>query len=178
MTDVSYDPTIYRGTAAYYARGRPAYSRELVPTLAAEAGLDGTGRLLDAGCGPGVLTIALVGHFADAIGLDPEAEMLAEGARRAAETGIGNIRWVQARAEDLPALGLGPFKLVTFGQSFHWTDRERVAATVYELLAPGGALALIAHEHAGRPRPAGPGYPLIPHDAIHALIDRYLGPRR
>jgi hypothetical protein len=67
---------------------------------------------------------------------------------------------------------------VTFGQSFHWTDRERVAEAVFEILEPGGALALIVHAHAGRPQPAGPGYPPIPHDTIRALIDRYLGPRR
>jgi hypothetical protein len=53
-----------------------------------------------------------------------------------------------------------------------------VAESIYDILEPGGALALIAHMHAGRPVPAGPGYPLIPHDTIHALIERYLGPRR
>ncbi len=178
MTSVLYDPTIYRGSAAYYARGRPPYSRALVTTLAAEVGLDGSSRLLDVGCGPGVLTIAFADHVAEAIGLDPDAEMLAEGARRAVHGGIANIRWVQALAEDIPALDLGRFKLVTFGQSFHWTDRERVAEAVYEILEPGGALALIVHAHAGRPQPRGPGYPPIPHDAIHALIERYLGPRR
>ena len=173
-----YDPTIYRGSATFYVQGRPPYSSALATTLAAEAGLDGSGRLLDVGCGPGVLTITLAGYFEEVIGLDPDAEMLAEGARRAGQAGIGTIRWVQALAEDLPTLDLGLFKVVTFGQSFHWTDRERVTETVYEMLEPGGALALIAHEHAGRPQPIGPGYPPIPHDAIHALIDRYLGPRR
>jgi hypothetical protein len=39
-------------------------------------------------------------------------------------------------------------------------------------------LALIVHTHAGRPQPVGPGHPPIPHDAILALIDGYLGPRR
>jgi SAM-dependent methyltransferase len=175
---VPYDPTIYQGSAAYYARGRPPYSRALATTLAAEVGLDGSGRLLDVGCGPGILTIELAGCFAQALGLDPDAEMLAEGARRAVQAGIDNIRWVQALAEDLPKLDLGRFRLVTFGQSFHWTDRERVAEAVYEILEPGGALALIVHAHAGRPQPSGPGYPPIPHDAIRALIDRYLGPRR
>ena len=173
-----YDATIYQGSAAYYAQGRPPYSRALVTTLATEVGLNGTGRLLDVGCGPGVLTIALADRFAEAIGLDPDPEMLAEGTRRAAQAGIDTIRWVEALAEDLPQFNLGSFKLVTFGQSFHWTDRERVAEVVYDMLEPGGALALIAHAHAGRPQPAGPGYPPIPHDTIRALIDHYLGPRR
>ncbi len=173
-----YDPTIYQGSAAYYAQGRPPYSRALVPTLATAVGLDGTGRLLDVGCGPGSLTIALADRFAAAIGLDPDPAMLAEGTRRAAHAGIDSIRWVQALAEDLLQLNLGSFKLVTFGQSFHWTDRERVAEVVYEMLEPGGALALIAHGHAGRLQPASPGYPPIPHDTIRALIDHYLGPRR
>ena len=93
-----YDPTIYQGSAAYYARGRPPYSPTLAFTLAAELGLDGTGRLLDVGCGPGMLTIELAGCFSQVIGLDPDAEMLAEGARRAAEASIENIRWVHALA--------------------------------------------------------------------------------
>jgi len=173
-----YDPTLYLGTAPYYARGRPAYARGLVATLAAELKLNGAGRLLDVGCGPGVLTLLLAGRFAEAIGLDPDAGMLAEAARRADERGAHTIRWIQGRAEDLPTLNLGTFRLVSFGQSFHWTDRERVAETVYEMLEPGGSLALVNHEVKGRPQPRGPSYPPIPHDAIQALLDRYLGPRR
>src|SRR5437773_12232235 len=88
-----YDPTIYRGAAAYYVRGRPPYARTLASTLAAELGLDGSGGLLDVGCGPGVLAIELADRFSHVIGLDPDAEMLAEGSRRAAEAGIANIRW-------------------------------------------------------------------------------------
>jgi SAM-dependent methyltransferase len=134
--------------------------------------------MLDVGCGPGILAVELAGYVAQTIGLDPDAEMLAEGARRAADAGIHTIRWVQARAEELPTLSLGSFQLVTFGQSFHWTERQRVAEVVYDMLEPGGALALIGHAHDGRPQPRGPGVPPIPHEAIGALLDRYLGPRR
>ncbi|MFL5735247.1 MAG: class I SAM-dependent methyltransferase [Chloroflexia bacterium] len=176
MTTRPYDPTIYRGSAAYYAQGRPPYSRALASTLAAEVGLDGSGRLLDVGCGPGTITIELAGRFEEAIGLDPDPDMLTAATHRAVAAGITNIRWVQALAEDIPTLDLGTFRLVTFGQSFHWTDRERVAEVVFEILEPGGALGLIVHTYEGRPQPLGPGYPPIPHDAIRALIDDYLGP--
>src|SRR5262245_57661622 len=97
---MSYDPTLYRGSAAYYARGRPPYSRSLASMLATELRLDGLGRLLDVGCGPGALTIELAGLFDEAIGLDPDADMLAAAAERAIAS--NNIRWIQALAEDLP----------------------------------------------------------------------------
>ena len=170
-----YDPTIYLGSAAHYRYGRPPYSPGLEPLLAQQTGLDGNGRLLDAGCGPGVLTVRLAHLFAQAVGLDPDPDMLAEGRRAAGEHGVTNIRWVQGLAEDLPAAAPGPYRLVTFGQSFHWTDEQRVAEAVYDLLEPGGALALIAHTVTGRPRPPDPGVPAIPHDEIRALVEKYLG---
>src|SRR5277367_5512321 len=110
---VRYDPTIYLGSAAHYRSGRPAYSPELEAVLTRETGLDGTGRLLDAGCGPGVLTVRLAHLFGQAVGLDPDAGMLAEGSRAAGEKGLRNIRWVQGLAEDLPAAAPGPYRLVT-----------------------------------------------------------------
>ena len=175
---VPYDPTIYRGSAPYYARGRPPYSARLVPALREELGLDGTGRLLDVGGGPGVLLRELASCVAEAVGLDPDAEMLAEGARLAAEAGIANARWVRGLAEEIPALGLGAFTLVSFGQSFQWTERERVAEAVYDQLEPGGSLVLVAPVREGRPVPEGPGPPPIPHEAIRTIVDAYLGPRR
>jgi SAM-dependent methyltransferase len=175
---VPYDPTIYLGSAAHYRYGRPAYSPELEAVLTQEMGLDGNGRLLDAGCGPGVLTVRLAHLFAQAAGLDPDAGMLAEGCRAAEEKRVMNIRWVQGLAEDLPAVAPGPYRLVTFGQSFHWTDERRVAETVYDMLEPGGALALIVHTVTGRPRPPDPGVPPIPHEEIRALVEKYLGSTR
>ena len=69
MIKMTYDPTLFLGTAAYYSSGRPPYSGDLVPTLVAEARLDGSGRLLDVGCGPGSLSLALANHVEDVIGL-------------------------------------------------------------------------------------------------------------
>jgi SAM-dependent methyltransferase len=175
---VPYDPTIYQGAAPHYRRGRPAYSPQLEAVLTEELGLDGSGRLLDAGCGPGILTVRLAHLFEEAIGLDPDPDMLAEGRRVAEERGVTNIRWVQALAEELPGAAPGPYRLVSFGQSFHWTDEAHVAETVYDLLEPGGALALIVHAVEGRHAPRSPGPPPIPHGEIKALVASYLGSTR
>jgi SAM-dependent methyltransferase len=164
---VPYDPSIYLGSAAHYRNGRPAYSPKLEAVLTHRTGLDGTGRLLDAGCGPGVLTVRLAHLFAQAVGLDPDACMLAEGRRAAEEKRVRNIRWVQGLAEDLPTVAPGPYRLVTFGQSFHWTDERQVAETVYDMLEPGGALALIVHTVTGRS-----GYFSLSSAAPHLFGDR------
>jgi SAM-dependent methyltransferase len=170
-----YDPTTYEGAAAHYRRGRPAYSPQLEAVLTKELDLDGGGRLLDAGCGPGILTVRLAHLFEEAVGLDPDPAMLAEGRRVAQERRTTNIRWVQALAEDLPGAAPGPYRLVSFGQSFHWTDEARVAEVVYDMVEPRGALALIVHTVEGRPAPPSPGPPPIPHAEIKALVERYLG---
>jgi SAM-dependent methyltransferase len=175
---VSYDPTIYEGAAVHYRPGRPAYSPQLEAVLAEELGLDGSGRLLDAGCGPGILTVRLAHLFEEAVGLDPDPAMLAEGRRAARSSGIANIRWVRAVAEELPGAAPGPYRLVTFGQSFHWTDEARVAEAVYDVLQPDGALALIVHTVEGRPAPPSPGPPSIPHGEIEVLVEKYLGPTK
>ncbi|GAB7186345.1 hypothetical protein ATKI12_6176 [Kitasatospora sp. Ki12] len=137
----TWDETLFAGTAAHYTRGRLPYAPGLAEALADALSPDGHGRLLDVGCGPGTLALGLAHLFGEVVGLDPDAGMIAE-ARRA---GAGEARatWVRARAEELP-LGLGTFTVVTFGQSFHWMDRDLVAATVRRMLRPGGALVHVS----------------------------------
>lgn len=174
---MAYDPTTYSGAAAHYRLGRPPYSPQLETFLADGLALDGSGRLLDGGCGPGILTLRLAPLFAESVGLDPDADMLAEAKRDADELGLTDVRWIQARAEDLPDAAPGPYRLVTFGQSFHWTNEHEVAEAVYDMLEPGGELALIVHTVEGRHMPAPAGAP-VPHAEITALVEKYLGSTR
>ncbi len=173
-----WDDTLYQGSAPYYMPGRLPYAAGLADRLAEVLSLDGRGRLLDVGCGPGVLTLLLAHLFEEAIGVDPDAGMLAEAERRAKTAGIGNIRWMQTRAEELSA-ALGTFRVATFGQSFHWMDRPRVAAIVRGLLEPGGAFVQVADFKEPPPIPDdGLPHPLPPFEAIEDLIRQYLGPVR
>jgi hypothetical protein len=103
--------------------------------------------------------------------------LLAGAGRRAERLGVRNVRWVRARAEELPA-GLGRFQAVLFAQSFHWTDRERVAATVREMLDPGGAFVLMSDLKQPRADPAPLPHPSTPWPRIGELVRRYLGPVR
>lgn len=172
-----WDSTLFRGSAAHYERGRLPYAPGLARTLATVLGLDGRGRLLDVGCGPGIVTLAMAPYVAEVVGVDPDEDMLAEAARQAGRRGVDNARWVTARAEELPS-GLGEFRAVVFAQSFHWTDRDRTAAAVREMLAPGGAFVHVADlkdpPAATTPLPR----PAPPYGRIGELVRQYLGPVR
>jgi len=172
----AFDPQAFEGTAEYYATGRPPYSAQLADTMASELSLDGTGQMLDVGCGPGVLVLPLARLFDQVVALDPEPGMLEVGQRRCQQAGLANVRWVRGVAEDLAALNLGSWRVVTFGQSFHRVRRLEVAEVVYDQLVPGGSLVLISHNaDDGRPRPTNPGFPEVPHAAVNELVVHYLG---
>jgi ubiquinone/menaquinone biosynthesis C-methylase UbiE len=171
---VRFDPHAFEGTAEYYVTGRPPYSAGLAETIARELSPGERGRLLDVGCGPGVLEVALAHLFESVVAVDPDPGMLRVGQERCRQAGIGNVRWIRGVAEEISALEIGRSQTVTFGQSFHRVTRLEVADAVFDLLPAGGSLVLISH-HADGPRPPGHGYPEVPHAAVRDLIISYLG---
>jgi len=173
VTDWQWDETLYAGAARYYQAGRVPYPAALADALRAELGLDGTGRLLDVGCGPGSLTVLLAPLFAAATGIDGSADMIA-----AARARTSAVDWRVMRAEDI-SRALGRFRVVTFAQSFHWLDRPKVARRVRAVLEPGGACVLVyAMTHGGVGGAAPLPLPRPPRDEIDQLIAAYLGTTR
>ena len=146
---IPFDPARFRSAAAHYLQGRPAYAPALMEDVARLCRLDGSGRLLDLGCGPGQLATALRPHMAEAVGMDPEPEMLALATQLAAEAGA-DITFRQGSSQDL-APALGPFRLATIGRAFHWMDRAETARRLDTILEPGGALVLFQTIHIDAP---------------------------
>lgn len=171
----AWDSTLFLGAAEFYELGRLPYAENLAGAFRSALGADGSGRLLDVGSGPGSIAFRLAGVFREVVGLDPDPGMIAEADRLAYERGVGNARFVQAVAEDLP-YGLGEFDVVTFGASFHWMDRERVAEAVRTMLRPGGVAVQIDSGPLTNGL-AGP-FPAPPRELIRDLVQHYLGPER
>jgi len=75
-----------------------------------------------------------VGHV---IGVDPSADMLAKGERKA------NITWHHGSDTELPEVdGLGA---VTIGQALHWMDHVRLFRELGPRFRPGGGIAVVAN---------------------------------
>ena len=173
--DWQWDPTLYAGAAQYYLAGRMPYPDELGAVLAESLGLDGTGRLLDVGCGPGSLTLLLAPYFAAAVGIDASSGMIASARAHAERAGLTSVDWRRMRAEEMTA-ELGVFRLVTFAQSFHWVDRPKVARLVRTVLEPAGTCVIVhATTHQGAPGEHPLPLPRPPRADIDLLIGDYLG---
>ena len=162
---------LFGSAVAYYARYRPGYPQGMVDKLAARAGLDGTQRVLDIGCGTGQITIPLARHAREVVAIDPVAGMLARGRQAARAAGAGNITWLEGEASQVAAVAAPGTDLAVFAASFHWTDRPAVLAALDGVLAPGGAVVVINDVLGDSEQP----------DWVHAIARiraRYLGARR
>jgi SAM-dependent methyltransferase len=150
----------------------------MADALAQELALGGRGRLLDVGCGPGSLALVLAPQFEWVVGIDADADMIAEARREAERLAVRNADWIAMRAEDItPALGA--FRVVTFAQSFHWMDKPRVARAAWAVLEPDGAWVHVnATTHRGAETDEPLPSPQPPRDQIRELVHSYLGPVR
>jgi SAM-dependent methyltransferase len=122
------------------------------------------------------VTIPLARLFKEVVGLDADPGMIQQAQRLASERRVTNARWVQQRAEDLPA-DLGSFNVVTFAASFHWMDRPLVAGIIRRMLEPDGVLVHVDNRHQDD-LAADDAIPAPPVERVAELRRGYLGEDR
>jgi ubiquinone/menaquinone biosynthesis C-methylase UbiE len=106
------------------------------------------GIALDYGCGVGRLTRALASRFAQVIGVDFSAAMLAEA--QAANATIANLQFLSNRGDDLPGIGDHSIDLVYSNIVLQHSPRKIQRALLAEfcrVLKPGGVLVFQTPSH-------------------------------
>lgn len=131
--------------AADYDVGRRGRWRAKVAARSADVALANTPvplRVLDVGCGTGVLLREMVDRLPNVLeiaGVDPSEGML----RIAREDSPEQIRFVHANAERLPFED-GRFDLVVTTMSFHhWRAQAAGLAEIARVLSPSGTFVLV-----------------------------------
>ncbi len=134
----------FSATAGLYARWRPTYPvaiRDFLVGLIPPAALRRDGRrpvIADLGCGTGISTRLLAAPDRRLIGIEPNADMLAEARRTTPPELAIEYRGGEAAATGLPAASVD---LVVAGQAFHWFDLEATCAEIRRILIPAGFAA-------------------------------------
>jgi SAM-dependent methyltransferase len=128
----------FASTVPFYARCREPYPPVFFSAVAEHLALRRDMKLLDAGCGPGLLAIGFGPYVGSCVGVDPEPGMIRVARAAANEAGV-QVRLIEGRLEDLSE-SLGTFHLVTIGRALHWMDREATLHVLGRVLAAGGAI--------------------------------------
>jgi SAM-dependent methyltransferase len=148
------DPTRrFTGRSRLYASFRPTYPDAAVAYVLKRCGLRENSLLIDVGCGTGISSRLFAARGLRVIGIDPNAEMLAEADAEtaakpeAARHGTGEPR-VTYQAGHAEATGLpsSTADAVLAAQAFHWFKPDAALSEFHRLLKPEGWAILMWNE--------------------------------
>ncbi|MGW7024846.1 class I SAM-dependent methyltransferase [Streptomyces decoyicus] len=127
----------FNAAADQYAAGRPSYPPALFALIEQFMSRPLAGaRVADVGAGTGIATALLRERGADVIGVEPGDAMAARF-----HTMLPDVPIVRGDGNALP-LADASHDLLTYAQSWQWTDTARSVPEVLRVLLPGGALAI------------------------------------
>jgi SAM-dependent methyltransferase len=128
---------LFDHVAAAYDAYRPTYPPQLFDTLESALGQPLLrADVLDVGAGTGITARALAGRGSYVVAVDPGPGVLAVLRSRS----TSRVRPVVGDGNALPVRD-GAFDLVTYGQSWHWTDPARSLPEAARVLHDRGVLA-------------------------------------
>lgn len=154
-----FEPRRFRSTVPYYTRFRLPYPDSLIRRVISLAALRHGDRVMDLGCGPGLLAIAFAKAGMEVVAVDPEPEMLA-AARAAASEARACIETRIGSSFELPP-DLSSFGLVAVGRAFHWMNRGQTLDAFDRGLTARCAISLFDDDH---PRTAENGWRFVLRD--------------
>jgi trans-aconitate methyltransferase len=136
-------------TAEQYAKYRRGYPDVVVEEIVERLRLGSGDMVLDLGCGTGLLTRPLARRTRMAIGVDPEADMLAV-ARRTTDADLrSKVVWLLGSDADLPSVrslvGAHALGAITIAQALHFMDYTTLFHDAKVLLRAGGGVAVVAN---------------------------------
>jgi ubiquinone/menaquinone biosynthesis C-methylase UbiE len=128
--------------AAPFARHQAHSVQESFDFIRQMARLEPRSRVLDAGCGPGLVSCALAPHCREAVGVDVTRAMLDEAERKADEEGLANVRFVASAIEAMPFAD-GEFDVAVSRYVFHHLEKPAAAfAEMIRVTRPGGRIVI------------------------------------
>jgi ubiquinone/menaquinone biosynthesis C-methylase UbiE len=142
---------VFDEIAAEYDRHRPTYPDELLDRACQVAGIGSGDRVLEVGSGSGQLTRGLVARGLHVTALEPGKSLIALARQNL--KGAGAVEFVNAQFEDAP-LPSGQFQAVFAASAFHWVDPKVSWQKTFDVLVPGGTLALVSYFGLEEPRSA------------------------
>lgn len=130
--------TTFDHVASAYDAARPDYPASLYDVLESALGQPLLrAEVVDVGAGTGIATRALAGRGARVVAVEPGPVVL----RLLRDRSTSRVRAVQGDGNDLP-LRDGCADLVTYAQSWHWTDPARSLPEAARVLHERGVLAV------------------------------------
>jgi ubiquinone/menaquinone biosynthesis C-methylase UbiE len=133
---------IFDDVAEEYDRERRGYPEKLIDAACRAGALSAGDRVVDVGCGTGLLTTALLARGLSVDAVDPGANMIRIAKRRVGDG--ADVRFHQGRFEDVPVADAA-FAGVFSATAFHWIEPAVGWARAATLLRPGGVLALLQY---------------------------------
>ena len=127
----------FNGFSGVYDENRPRMPK-LVTEIVGQYLQKTPDTVVDLGCGTGLSTAAWKGRCREAIGVEPNGEML-QKARKKEENGIS---FRQGYAHET-GLSDGIADAVICSQSFHWMEPKSTLWEINRLLKPGGVFASV-----------------------------------